>query len=272
MNYDDLPLGKQTNFVSEYSPQILFPISRQSNREQLGIGLGELPFFGVDIWTGFELSWLNNRGLPQVACGQFFVPANSPAIIESKSFKLYLNSLNQSRFASWHEVAEVLERDLSLAAGAPVAVQLHGRDQWQHGEQQPAGSVCLDDLDVDITDYHPNSLLLRTSGPDCSEILCSHLLRSLCPVTGQPDWGSVYVQYSGPEIDRAGLLRYIVSYRLHQDFHEHCVERMFVDVIERCKPASLTVYARYLRRGGLDINPYRSTDKQDFHSHRHFRQ
>jgi len=260
----DSPLGQQTQYISTYTPELLFPIPRQQARQSLSRDPASLPFYGVDIWTGYELSWLDERGKPQVAVAEFQIPFDSPSIVESKSFKLYLNSLNQTRFANIEQVKNTLVNDLSVVVDAPVAVKM---------ESLPARSLltaviemegeCIDDLPVEVEHYHPAPDLLTANGDQVvDETLVSHLLKSNCPVTGQPDWASVQVSYSGAKIDRDALLRYIISFRQHQDFHEHCVERMFMDITARCQPRALSVYARYTRRGGLDINPYRSTDPE----------
>jgi 7-cyano-7-deazaguanine reductase len=259
--YHDLLLGKDTTYSSEYDPDLLCPIDRQIGRDALAIPKGQLPFTGVDHWTAYELSWLNSRGKPVVATADFCFDCRSPAIIESKSFKLYLNSFNQTRFADLVSVQAALENDLSQVSGASVAVTLYPADHWSEIALAIDEGQCLDELDVEIQHYHTEPQLLRSLDSRVAEqSVCSHLLRSLCPVTGQPDWGSVYIRYSGREICPKSLLKYIVSYRQHQEFHEQCVERIFKDVMAFCQPDSLTVYARYLRRGGLDINPYRSTD------------
>lgn len=260
----DSPLGQQTQYISTYTPELLFPIPRQQARQSLSLDPAGLPFYGVDIWTGYELSWLDERGKPQVAVAEFQIPFDSPSIVESKSFKLYLNSLNQTRFANIEQVKNTLVNDLSVVVDAPVAVKM---------ESLPARSLltaviemegeCIDDLPVEVEHYNPAPELLTANGDQVvDETLVSHLLKSNCPVTGQPDWASVQVSYSGAKIDRDALLRYIISFRQHQDFHEHCVERMFIDISARCQPRALSVYARYTRRGGLDINPYRSTDPE----------
>lgn len=253
-------LGKQTDYVSVYSPSLLCPIDRQLSRQQLGIGAQALPFKGLDLWTAYEVSWLDHRGKPQVAIADFQIAADSPSIIESKSFKLYLNSLNQTRFNAWQDVVRVLETDLSKAAGGPVMVALHS---LKAVAQQGVGHFSGERIDaeaVEITSYTPDPSLLGLNKPErvVSETLYSDLLKTNCPVTGQPDWASVMVDYRGPQICRASLLKYIISFREHQDFHEHCVERMFLDIKRQCETLELTVYARYTRRGGLDINPYRS--------------
>ncbi len=259
MSLQDSPLGKQTQYVSEYAPHLLHPIPRAANRQGLGLKDGPLPFLGVDIWNGYELSWLNPKGKPEVAVAEFRIPCESPNIIESKSFKLYLNSLNQSRFASFEAVEAALCQDLSEAAGCPVAVKLFPLADAPQTQRVAEGD-CIDGLDIEVEHYHPAPELLQADSSELvQEVLVSHLLKSNCPVTGQPDWASVIIDYDGPRIDRASLLRYIISFRDHQDFHEHCVERMFCDLRARCQPRRLSVHARYTRRGGLDINPVRAT-------------
>jgi 7-cyano-7-deazaguanine reductase len=255
------PLGKSSEYVSSYSPQLLFPIPRAAKWAELGLEAGKLPYQGVDFWNCYELSWLLPSGKPVVAVGEFAIPAQSPNIIESKSFKLYLNSLNQSVFASAAELSEVLERDLSQVAGAPVAVRVRTLAEVTQEGMASLPGQCIDALDINIEDYsHPRPELLRCDPSRVvSEALHSHLLKSNCPVTGQPDWGSVVVQYQGPALAADSLLAYLVSFRQHQDFHEQCVERIFLDLQRLLQPQSLTVYARYVRRGGLDINPYRSS-------------
>jgi 7-cyano-7-deazaguanine reductase len=251
-------LGKETDYSQTYSPALLFPLDRKRNRESLK--LLSLPFHGEDIWTGYELSWLNLKGKPVAAIADFHFPANSNCMIESKSFKLYLNSFNHERFDNAESVKVLLERDLSLAAGAKVIVNLIDVKGGFPTSSQLADYLCLDDLDVEGFEYLPNKDLLSiVARESVSERVCSHLLRSNCPVTGQPDWASIYIDYTGPKIQSESLLKYIVSFRQCQDFHEHCVERIFTDLISECQCQSLSVYARYTRRGGLDINPYRAT-------------
>jgi len=251
------PLGKEVGYISEYSPELLFPVPRTN--VWAAKGLDACPFQGYDIWNAYEMSWLNNKGLPQVAVGEFRVPAESANLIESKSFKLYLNSYNQTRFENWSQVEASLAKDLSTCAGAQVEVTLRRVNETPQIQPGFEG-VCLDDQDVAIEDYDVDASLLRvTEGDDISETLYSDLLRSNCPVTGQPDWGSVCIEYTGQPICREALLKYIVSFREHSGFHEQCVETIFVDLLQHCAPSELTVYARYVRRGGLDINPLRST-------------
>ncbi|KJV33357.1 NADPH-dependent 7-cyano-7-deazaguanine reductase QueF [Luteibacter yeojuensis] len=257
---DHSPLGKATTYADRYDASLLFPIPRQAKRDEIGVDGAALPFHGVDIWNGYELSWLGPRGKPMVAVAEFRFPATTPHIIESKSFKLYLNSFAQETIASRDVLADTLARDLSAAAGGPATVVLRAPEEL-NGEplHEPEG-VLLDDQDLDFDSYGPpRADFLATHGGEAREVLVSHLLRSNCPVTGQPDWGSVQVSYTGAPIDRAGLLRYLVSFRRHTEFHEQCVERIFMDLRERCAPRELSVYARYTRRGGLDINPFRST-------------
>ncbi|WP_267226567.1 NADPH-dependent 7-cyano-7-deazaguanine reductase QueF [Dyella silvae] len=254
------PLGKTTAYADRYDPSLLFPIPRTAKREEIGVSQ-PLPFHGVDIWNAYELSWLDARGKPVVALAEFRVPATSPNIIESKSFKLYLNGFSQERMADAATLIATLERDLSAAAGAPVDVLLSDARAQGHAVVD-LGGLLIDDQALDIDDYGPpraDYLHADTAQPVIEQALVSNLLRSNCPVTGQPDWGSVQIQYRGAPIDQAGLLRYLVSFRNHNEFHEQCVERIFVDVMQRCRPEHLSVYARYTRRGGLDINPYRST-------------
>lgn len=254
------PLGKSSEYVSTYAPELLFPISRTTKWAELGLTAETLPYQGVDLWNCYELSWLTASGKPVVAIGEFAIPAQSPNIIESKSFKLYLNSLNQTAFDSAEAVRAVMERDLSAAAGAPVAVRVRGLDEVASEGVAVIQGSCVDDLDVAVESYdHPRPELLRCDDTRrVDEVLYSHLLKSNCPVTGQPDWGTLVVEYAGPALDAASLLAYVVSFRQHQDFHEQCVERIYLDLQRLLQPTRLTVYARYVRRGGLDINPYRS--------------
>ena len=256
---EELHLGKHSEYPDEYDAGLLTPIPRSLGRKALEL-IGDLPFSGADLWTGYELSWLDGNGKPQVAVAEFTVPASSAALIESKSFKLYLNSYNQTSFERWSDVSQRLENDLSECAGGPVLVQLFTLANYQKQGVQELPGNCIDNLDVTIDCYQPEPALLDvTDGGEVSETLHSHLLKTNCPVTGQPDWASVMVRYRGRQISQQGLLKYIVSFRQHQDFHEQCVERIFTDILSRCGPEELDVYARYTRRGGLDINPWRST-------------
>ncbi|MEZ7848681.1 MAG: NADPH-dependent 7-cyano-7-deazaguanine reductase QueF [Polaromonas sp.] len=268
-------LGKASAYADEYDASLLFPIARAGKREEIDVS-AQAPFFGADMWTAYELSWLNLRGKPQVALAQVVVPCETPNIIESKSFKLYLNSFNNSRFADASAVLALLRRDLSEAAwrgavlpvtaSAPpsIGVKLLLPDLFDREPLQELDGLSLDRLDIECNRYTPAPDLLSANADEASvtEVLTSHLLKSNCLVTGQPDWGSVQISYSGPSIDQEGLLRYLVSFRNHNEFHEQCVERIFMDIWRRCKPAKLAVYARYTRRGGLDINPFRTSYPQ----------
>lgn len=255
-----LTLGQKTEYSHQYDSALLQPVPRSLNRDDLNLG-DNLPFKGCDIWTLYELSWLNDKGLPQVAVGDVSIPATSQNLIESKSFKLYLNSFNQTRFTTWDKVRSTIERDLSNCAGEKVSIVLHPVSQFTAQPIINMAGQCIDEQDIEITDYQfdPEFLKESTSDIPVNETLHSHLLKSNCLITNQPDWGSVEIQYSGKKIDREALLRYLISFREHNEFHEQCVERIFMDITHYCKPDSLTVYARYTRRGGLDINPYRST-------------
>ena len=234
---------------------------RSLNRDALGLS-EPLPFVGEDIWNGYELSWLNERGKPVVALAQFRVPASSSNLVESKSFKLYLNSFNQSRFASSEQVVATLQADLSATAGAPVGVTLYRPDDTAAMALGQLEGECIDELDITVEDYQFDASLLDgvAAGPLREEKLVSHLLKSNCLITSQPDWGSVQIHYRGPAIDREKLLRYIISFRQHNEFHEQCVERIYSDLWQRLQPQFLLVYARYTRRGGLDINPWRASE------------
>lgn len=254
----DAPLGQDVTYPDTYDPDLLFALPRATNRQAL-----TLPdtWYGADIWNAYELSWLNAQGKPVVATGEFVFPWNSPSLIESKSFKLYLNSFNQERLADPVDLQQRLKDDLSAAAGAPVGVTITPLNTRLTIECAPLQGHCIDDLDITISDYRPAPGLLRgiAGSGIVTETLTSDLLKSNCPVTGQPDWASVQISYTGKAIDRASLLAYIVSLRQHTEFHEHCIEKMYSDIQQACSPSALTVYARYTRRGGLDINPWRSS-------------
>ncbi|MBA3772911.1 MAG: NADPH-dependent 7-cyano-7-deazaguanine reductase QueF [Ramlibacter sp.] len=263
---EESQLGKPAAYADQYDASLLFPIARVSKRAELGLH-GTIPFFGADLWTAFELSWLTPRGRPQVAIAHVTVPCETPNIVESKSFKLYLNSFTNTRFASPDEVRARIRADVSEAAwrGAPsqssVGVRILLPDEFGRETVGELGGLTLDRLDIDCDRYTPAPELLTAALAEkpVQEVLTSNLLKSNCLVTGQPDWGSVQIGYSGPQIDQGGLLRYLVSFRNHNEFHEQCVERIFMDIWKRCKPAKLSVYARYTRRGGLDINPFRTS-------------
>jgi len=258
MHITGSPLGREVAYPQRYDPALLFRIDRAANRSVLAIPDA---WHGADIWNAYELSWLNARGKPVVAVGRFVVPCSSPRLVESKSFKLYLNSFSETRHDNAQAVQTLMTRDLSEATGAPVDVTLTPLGEKNSLAFQPMPGICIDDLDIEIHRYDPAPELLRCL-PDAaivSETLVSNLLKSNCPVTGQPDWGSVLIRYTGPAIDRAALLGYVVSLRRHTEFHEHCVEKMYCDIWHACRPAQLMVHACYTRRGGLDINPWRGS-------------
>lgn len=254
------PLGKKLQYEDTYAPHLLFAIPRQEKRDELRIQGSALPFKGVDIWNAFEISWLNEKGKPCMAIGEFIVPCNSRYLFESKSFKYYLNSFNRTIFKSLEVVKMTLESDLFKVTNEVVQVKLIPIAEYQNTTviNNLAGE-CLDDQDLNFHVYNLDPSFLSCTQEQVSEQLCSNLLKSNCLVTGQPDWGSVQITYTGRKIDRAGLLKYLVSFHSHDGFAEHCVERIFVDLMQHCAPEKLAVYARYTRRGGLDINPWRST-------------
>lgn len=254
---DRIPLGKEIRHCRQYNPGHLFPVARLAGRKEIGIGAA-LPFIGADIWNAYEISWLNPKGKPEITMGKFVFPGNTPNLIESKSLKLYLNSLNQSRFDSIEAVQTTLERDLADSAGGRVAVTLIPAGRFCEAALVEPPGRCIDSLDIEFSRYAVDPGTLCTSAEVTAETVFSNLLRTNCPVTGQPDWGTVVITYTGRRIDPAGLLRYIVSYREHTGFHENCVERMFMDIATRCAPDRLLVEARFTRRGGLDINPWRA--------------
>jgi 7-cyano-7-deazaguanine reductase len=264
-------LGKTASYTDHYDAALLYPLPRAAQRALIGVTDRPI-FLGADMWTAYELSWLNARGKPQVAIGRFMVPCESTHLVESKSLKLYLNSFNNTVFADIDAVRQTLQKDLSEAAWrggvvkSSVGVQLLSAEQYAKEKITDMDGLSLDRLDLDCTHYQPAPELLKAAGNEApvTETLSSNLLKSNCLVTGQPDWGSVSISYSGAQIDQAGLLQYIVSFRNHNEFHEHCVERMFMDIWMRCRPTKLTVYARYTRRGGVDINPWRSSHAQSF--------
>ena len=255
---DQSQLGKASGYVDEYDASLLFPIARADKRAELGIADTQ-PFFGADMWTAYELSWLNLRGKPQVALAHITVPCESPHIVESKSVKLYLNSFNNTRFLDAREVRERIRADISAATGVGIGIKTIGPELFDREPIQEMDGLNLDRLDIECLHYTPAPELLFAEFDQApvAETLTSNLLKSNCLVTNQPDWGSVQIAYSGPQINQEGLLQYLVSFRNHNEFHEQCVERIFMDVWTRCKPIKLSVYARYTRRGGLDINPFR---------------
>ncbi|MBS0358744.1 MAG: NADPH-dependent 7-cyano-7-deazaguanine reductase QueF [Proteobacteria bacterium] len=255
---NDIPLGKKVQYPKQYNPELLFPISREGNRAKIGV-TNHLPFTGVDIWNAYELSWLNSKGKPEIATAEFIVPCESKNIFESKSLKLYLNSFNHHVFPSIDVVKQTIQKDLSNVCGQTITVNLYTPESFATMRLDELDGTCLDHQDIEISDYEqPNPSYLKTLDHEVEETLHSHLYKSNCEITQQPDWGSVLIQYSGKQIDHAGLLKYIISFRHHCEFHEPCAERMFMDILRQCEPKKLMVYMRYTRRGGIDINPLRT--------------
>ena len=271
---DDLSLGKQVDYDFEYNPDLLQGVPRSLSRDTLNLAGSGLPFDGIDTWTGYELSWLNLKGKPNVAILECHVPITSKNLIESKSFKLYLNSFNQTKFASAEDVRQVLQADLSACAGEPVEVKLILPEQFSSLQFQEFNGTLLDSLDVEIDQYSPNTQYLTVAKNETGiqETLVSHLLKSNCLITSQPDWASIQIRYEGKAIEHEGLLKYLISFRQHNEFHEQCVERIYNDIMQHCQPDKLTVCARYTRRGGLDINPFRSNYEAPYANHRQARQ
>jgi 7-cyano-7-deazaguanine reductase len=258
----EIPLGKSTGYSDEYAPELLFAVARADARAAAGIG-PELPFRGRDIWNAWELTWLDASGKPVVATAMIAIDATSPHIVESKSLKLYLNSLAMTRYTSSNEVAALIAHDLSAVACDDVVVTVTPAEVSTDCPTSGFRGSCIDQLSIGAVPIDVDANLLHCEDDiEVTEELYSHLLRSSCPVTGQPDMGSVLIRYRGPKIDRQSLLTYIVSYRQHNDFHEACVERMFLDIKKHCSPKTLSVYARYNRRGGLDINPFRTNTNE----------
>jgi len=257
-----IPLGRETEYPATVDPTVLFPVARAVARTPLGIDDAALPFTGADIWNAWELSWLDARGKPCVAVAELRVPCDSPNIVESKSLKLYLNGYAMTRFDDACVVRERIARDVSACVGAEVEIALLKPADFERLQAVEFAGEPLDEQALDITDYseaRAGHLRVQPHARLVEEALVSHAFRSRCPVTGQPDWASVQIRYRGMPLDRAGLLRYLVSFREHADFHEACVERMFVDIQRQCAPPQLLIYARFLRRGGIDINPWRAT-------------
>lgn len=260
----NLTLGKTTEYSSQYNANLLQGVPRKLNRDSLGLTVETLPFYGEDVWYGYELSWLNNKGKPIVAVAEFRFPCNSVNIVESKSFKLYLNSFNQTRFSSWQNVETILTADLSAITGAQCSVSLFSVDNCPALVLSECDAICIDELDVEIENFILEPKILASTSHSekkekVSEYLVCHLLKSNCLITNQPDWASVYIEYTGEKICHERLLKYLISFREHNEFHEQCVERIFCDISQYCQIDELTIFARYTRRGGLDINPFRST-------------
>ena len=265
MNYQDnslksLKLGQKTEYASQYDHTLLQPVPRALNRDGLGITQNQPFTIGADIWTAYEISWINEKGLPQVAIADIYLDYQSQNLIESKSFKLYLNSFNQSKFADFNSVQQTMQRDLSECAQGDVKVRLNSVAVYNSQKIDHLQGDCIDEQNIEITSYEFNADWLKDCVSDeiVEEKLVSHLLKSNCLITNQPDWGTLHIHYVGKKINHEKLLRYVVSFRQHNEFHEQCVERIFCDLMHYAKPEKLTVYARYTRRGGLDINPFRS--------------
>jgi 7-cyano-7-deazaguanine reductase len=255
---DDTPLGRRTEYIDQYMPALLCPVPRWDAREVLDLDPEKLPFHGVDLWNAYEVSWLDARGKPVVAMAEFSVPCNSRNLIESKSLKLYINSFANSRFESLHRVRALMERDLSDCAGGPVDVRLLSLDEAAREPWLELGGDCIDRIELQVDEPEARVQLLTDQGAERTETLYSHLLRSLCPVTGQPDWATLVVRYTGAPISQVSLLRYVIALRNHQGFHEQIIEQVYTDILSQCVPRQLSVYGRFTRRGGLDINPFRS--------------
>lgn len=257
---DNLDLGKDTDYISHYSPDLLQAVPRSLNREELGV-VDSQPFEGEDVWHAYEMSWLNAKGKPVVTLGRFSIDSGSTNIVESKSFKLYLNSFNQSRFDCANEVQALLQKDLSATAEGQFKVELFKPDLINAFPMEPLPGDCIDDLDISVSEFNltPEALKVDVNTIAVTEVLHSHLLKSNCLITNQPDWASVIIEYRGAKIDRESLLQYLVSFRMHNEFHEQCVERIFCDISRHCQPEELSVQALYTRRGGLDINPFRTS-------------
>lgn len=250
-------LGKKTEYIQTYSPQLLFPVPRKLARDKIPLSEA-LPFQGVDIWNGFELSWLNPKGKPEIAMAEFQFPCETLNVVESKSFKLYLNSFNQTHFESFDQMEKMIYRDLVQVVQGEIHIRLIPVSEFHLLKINDFTGTCLDLLDIETDTYRVNANFLTTKDTYREETLYSHLLKSNCMATGQPDWGSILIRYKGDKIDHEGLLKYIISYRNHVGFAEHCVEQIYCDILNRCRPKHLTVYGRYTKRGGLDINPFRS--------------
>jgi 7-cyano-7-deazaguanine reductase len=264
-NYaDNSPLGKTISASSVYAPEILYAIPREKARETLNVSANALPFTGVDLWTAYELSWLGANGKPEVAIAEIEIPCDSPNIVESKSLKLYFNSFNQSKLENAEAVTSLIAADISSIIGVDVEVRLYTLEQYSQRGLDECPGDNIDDLDIVAANHdNPDARLLSFASQSVvSEQLNSNLFRSNCPVTNQPDWATLYIAYKGQQLDRGALLQYIISYHNHQGFHEQCVEQIYLDLLELSRPQELTVYARFVRRGGLDINPYRTSTSE----------
>lgn len=259
---ETLILGKSVKYIEQYTPSLLQGVPRALNRQELNI-TQQQPFTGKDIWNGYELSWLTEKGKPQIAILRCDIPFDSPNLVESKSFKLYLNSFNQTKVKDKQSLIHMLQTDLSQCAGKSVSVKLFSPSEFSQYQISEFRGECIDDLDIEVERYSPQENILSHYSDTTSETLFSHLLKSNCLITSQPDWASISIRYQGKRMDRESLLKYLISFRQHNEFHEQCVERIFCDILQQCQPEKLTVYARYTRRGGLDINPFRSNFESD---------
>ena len=264
-------LGQATEYSRKYNPTLLFPIARAAKRAEINV-TAPLPFYGYDVWNAYELSWLNEKGKPQAAIGEIIFPCETPNIIESKSMKLYFNSLNNSHFSNLKNVTETIKNDLSKSAGKPIELDIQLIENTKAIRTEMFNGKCLDNLDISTNDYQVNPSLLNTENEPVKETLYSNYFNSICLATGQPDWASIKIQYCGNKINHESLLKYLISYRNHSEFHEQCIERAFIDIQEQCQPTALTIEARFTRRGGIDINPIRSTEKITPSNHRQIRQ
>lgn len=257
----DSELGKKSDYDTTYNPKRLFPIARVEKRAEIGLDSSNLPFYGVDIWNHYEVSWLNSKGKPIVAMAEIIYDCTSPFIIESKSLKLFFNSLNQTKFNHIEDVSQTIQKDIENCVKAPVSINLTTLSALEdRAIQNQFMGICLDELDIACDQYTVEPNFLYTNGTKVKETLHSNLLKSNCLVTNQPDWGSVQIVYEGEQINHEGLLKYLVSFREHNEFHEQCIERIFSDILNQCNPELLSVYGRYTRRGGLEINPFRTTE------------
>lgn len=257
---EDSQLGKTTEYITKYNPTILFPIARAPKRAEINV-TEPLPFYGYDVWNAYELSWLNENGKPQVAIGEIILPCDTPNIIESKSVKLYFNSLNNTQFPHLDSVITTIKNDLSKSAGKDIDVRIQLLEDIQDICTESFSGKCIDGLDITTNDYQVNPGLLSVENESVEETLYSNFFNSICLATRQPDWASIKIQYQGKKLNREGLLKYLISYRNHSEFHEQCIERALMDILRRCQPNALTIEARFTRRGGIDINPIRSTQQ-----------
>ncbi|RTK92473.1 MAG: NADPH-dependent 7-cyano-7-deazaguanine reductase QueF [Rickettsiales bacterium] len=256
----NLHLGKESQYLSQYDKNLLESIPRKSARDDIGIKNAEECFSGYDLWNCYEFSWLNQNGKPEVRIIKFEVSCQSEFIVESKSVKLYLNSFHNTRFKDEKEILTLLTSDLNEYTKSIVNIEIFHLNHFAGNQLHIFPGICLDEIDIETDIYHVDSSLLKLSNENITveEELYSNLLKSNCLVTKQPDWASIYIKYKGVKIDHNHLLKYIISFRNHNEFHEQCIEHIYKDIIEICSPEELFIYAKYTRRGGIDINPYRT--------------